>query len=272
VRPLGPGARIGAGLEVIAHLARSNPIDVYDAWSELRGCRVAVKALRPDRLRDRDARAALLREGRLLAHLTHPHLVRAYEVREGDRPVVVLETLRGLPLPALIADRPLGSAEAAQLGLQVGSALRYLNGEGLVHLDVKPSNVIAHAGAAKLIDLSFTRRPGLVDAGLGSSHNLSPEQARGGFAGPAADVWGLGTILYEALAGAPPFGEANGGHPSLDRRADPLRRHRPGAPRALAEAVDATLEPDQLARPEIEELLAVLDAHAGHPAGPGRWP
>src|SRR5688572_227850 len=98
MRPLGPRAQLGDGLEVIAHLARSNVIDVYDAWSELRGCRVAVKALRPDRLHDVRARAALLGEGRLLARLEHPHLVRAYDVQDGARPIVVLETLRGATL------------------------------------------------------------------------------------------------------------------------------------------------------------------------------
>jgi eukaryotic-like serine/threonine-protein kinase len=273
MRPLGPGARLGEGLEVIAHLARSNVIDVYDAWSEARGSRVAVKALRPDRLSDRRARAALLAEGRLLQRLAHPHLVRAYEVHEGERPLVVLETLRGATLAALIAKRRLSTAETAHLGLQVGAALRYPNGEGLVHLDLKPSNVIADAGAAKLIDLSIARRPGLVKPGFGTWCNLSPEQARGGFAGPPADVWGLGTVLFEALTGEPPFrDDEDAEYPCLARHADPVRRHRPRAPLALASAIDAALEPDPLDRPEIEELLDALDEHAGRPAGAGRWP
>jgi eukaryotic-like serine/threonine-protein kinase len=273
MRPLGAGALLADGLEVISHLARSNVLDVYDAWSEPRGARVAVKALRPDRLRDRAARAALLGEGRLLARLAHPHLVRAYEVHEGARPLMVLETLRGATLGALIAERRLSTAETAHLGLQVGAALRYLGGHGLVHLDVKPSNVIADAGTAKLIDLSIARRPGLVKPGLGTWSNLAPEQARGGFAGPAADVWGLGTVLYEALTGAPPFGDDDGAeYPCLEGRAEPVRSRRPRAPRALADAIDATLEPDPLDRPEIEELLDVLDEHAGRPAGPARWP
>jgi eukaryotic-like serine/threonine-protein kinase len=272
VRALGGGARLGAGLEVIGHLARSNVLDVYDAWSEPRGCRVAVKALRPDRRRDPRARRALLREGRLLARLTHPHLVRAYEVHAGERPFVVLETLRGATLGALVARRRLSPAETAHLGLQVGSALRYLHSERLVHLDVKPSNVIADAGAAKLIDLSIARRPGRVKRGLGTWSNLAPEQARGELAGPPADVWGLGTILYEALTGRPPFdADDEAEYPCLERRIDRVRRHRPRTPRALAEAIDAALEPAPADRPRIEQLLDVLDAHAGRPAGPDRW-
>jgi serine/threonine protein kinase len=269
---LGAGARLADGLEVIAHLARSNVLDVYDAWDGRRGCRVAVKTLRPDRRGDPSARRALMREGRLLARLGHPHLVRAYEVHEAERPFVVLETLRGATLGALIDQRRLSPAEAAHLGLQIGSALRYLHAEQLVHLDVKPSNVIADSGTAKLIDLSIARRPGRIKAGVGTWSNLAPEQARGGLVGPAADVWGLGTILHEAICGVPPFGDDDEAeYPCLERRADSVRRHRPRTPRALADALDAALEPAPADRPQIEALLDVLDAHAGRPAGPGRW-
>jgi serine/threonine protein kinase len=276
MRPLGPGAEVG-GAAVIAHLARSSVLDVYDAWDSERGCRVAVKTLRPDRRRDRRARAALLREGRLLTRLDHPHLVRAYAVRDGDRPAVVLEALRGATLGALLERGRLGVGETCHLGLQLGSALRYLHRRGRVHLDVKPSNVIAHAGAATLIDLSIARRPGRVRAGTGTWCFLAPEQARGDHAGPAADVWGLAALLHGALAGHPPFGdEADEDDdvavfPCLVRRAAPLRSLRPRAPRALADALDAGLAPDPAARPTLPTLLEVLDEVAGRPAGPGRW-
>jgi serine/threonine protein kinase len=268
MRPLGPGARVADGVEVIAHLARSGVLDVYDAWSVRRGCRVAVKALRPDRLGDRKARAALLREGRLLARLAHPHLVRAYEVHDGRRPAIVLETLRGATLGALIERRRLSAREAAHLGLQVGSALRFLHAEGLLHLDLKPSNVIADGGAAKLIDLSIARRPGRVRAGLGTWCYLAPEQARGGPVGPAADVWGLGMLLHEALAGTPAFDDDEADYPCLVRRVPRLRSVRS---RALGDAIDAALSPVAAERPSLEALLAVLDEVAGWPAGPGRW-
>jgi serine/threonine protein kinase len=284
MRPLGPGAEVG-GAEVIAHLARSNVLDVYDAWDPERGCRVAVKTLRPDRRRDRRARAALLREGRLLARLDHPHLVRAYAVRGGERPAVVLQTLRGSTLAALLEGGRLGVAEACHLGLQLGSALRHLHGRGLVHLDVKPSNVIAHAGTATLIDLSIARRPGRVKAGLGTWCSLAPEQARGGYAGPPADVWGLAALLHGALTGAAPFGDDDttasaadgadpaglGAFPCLAHGAPPIRSIRPRVPRALAATLDAGLEPDAAARPGLAALLDVLDEHAGRPHGPGRW-
>ena len=271
MRPLGPGAAIG-GVEVIAHLARSGVLDVYDGWDAARACRVAVKTLRPDRRGDERARAALLREGRRLRRLAHPHLVRAYAVHDGPRPAIVLESLRGATLAAIVAERRLGVREAAHLGLQLGGALRYLHGAGLLHLDVKPSNVIADAGAAKLIDLSIARPPGRVRRGLGTWCYLAPEQAEGAVAGPAADVWGLALVLHEALTGAPVYGDEDGAaYPCLVRRPPPLRSVRRGVPGAVASVLDAALAVSAAERPGLGELLEVLDAVAGWPAGPGRW-
>ena len=116
MRPLGRGREIAPGTFVLEHLSRSNALDVYDAWNEPRGCRVIVKALRPDRLRKRGAGARLLREGRLLQRLTHPHIVRGYEVHGGERPAIVMETLGGATVDALADDgRPLSAIELANL-------------------------------------------------------------------------------------------------------------------------------------------------------------
>jgi len=146
-----------------------------------------------------------------------------------------------------------------------------------------PSNVIAHAGAATLIDLSIARRPGRVRPGTGTWCSLAPEQARGEHAGPAADVWGLAALLHEALTGRAPFGDDDAGrsgpaegpggageaeYPCLVHRAPPLRALRPRAARTLAAAIDAGLAPDPAARPPLRALLDVLDEHAGRPAGP----
>jgi serine/threonine protein kinase len=259
VRPLSPGTALAPRLHVLEHLHRSQRLDVYDAWCDRRACRVAAKVLRPDRLRDRSARRALIAEGRLLRRLCHPHLVRGYDVHDAERPVVVLETLAGETLEHLAETRTLSAAELRHLAAHLASALGYLHGEGIVHLDVKPSNVVADGARAKLIDLSIARRPGRTPAGRGTWCTMAPEQARGGTVGPAADVWGLGVTLWHAATGVNPFEHLPERYPQLRHRAAPLRDHR-RLPARLATVIDASLEPDPRDRPAIDDVLAAVTA------------
>ncbi|WP_063768356.1 serine/threonine-protein kinase [Streptomyces griseus] len=287
--PLPPGARPVGGYEILAHLTRTGWLDVYDAWSHERDCRCLLKTLRPDRRHELRLRERLLREGRWLQAFSHPHLVRAYETVETPEPLVVLETLAGETVAHLIGRlrRRLAAPDVAFLGLHLCSALHYLHGRDLLHLDVKPSNVIIDCRRAKLLDLSVARPPGLAPGGIGTPCYLAPEQARGGRLSAAADVWGVGITLYEVATGDLPFLEITttttdgepagddgapstsaspsgtygrqGRYPQLDGRAAPvgtLRR----LPRALATAVDACLEPDPSARPSIDSLAATFDA------------
>jgi eukaryotic-like serine/threonine-protein kinase len=267
MRPLGRGREIVPGTTILAHLHRSAGLDVYDAWNEPRACRVIVKTPRPDRLDRPRARARLLREGRLLVRLTHPHVVRAYEVHDGARPVIVMETLRGETLEHLVArvHRGFGARELANLGAHLASALRHLHAAGVLHLDLKPSNVVAEHGRAKLIDLSHARRPGRIAAGNGTWCYMAPEQVRGGEIGAAADVWGLGIVLYAAAALRPnPLAdladELDVDDPQLHARLEPLRRVRPRLPEELTTLIDACLEPDPADRPPLDEALRRLYA------------
>jgi serine/threonine protein kinase len=262
--PLLPGTSIGPGYAVEEHLSRSNVLDVYDAWDEERECRCVVKTLRPDRLADRGARRALLAEGALLERLTHPGIVRGYATLRQPRPLVAMETLTGETLAHLVdrRARPLGARELAFLGLQLSSAVGYLHRHGVVHLDLKPSNIVAEAGRAKLIDLSIAKAPGRLKAGTGTWCYMSPEQARGGLVGPPADVWGIGVVLWEAACGDTPFGDGEIEYPQLDLRAPGLRTRR-RLPGALARAVDRCLDPDPAARPALAELRDALEPLAG---------
>jgi serine/threonine protein kinase len=262
--PLGAGASIAPGYAVEAHLHRSNVLDVYDGWDEQRECRCVLKTLRPDRVRDRKARRALLAEGTLLQSLTHPGIVRGYATLRQPRPVVAMETLTGETLAHLVEQRgrPLGARELAFLGLQLSSAVGYLHRHGIVHLDLKPSNVVAEAGRAKLIDLSIAQAPGRLKAGTGTWCYMAPEQARGGLVGPPADVWGIGVVLWEAACGDTPFGDGEVEYPQLERRAPALRTRR-RLPAALAAAVDRCLDPDPAARPALAELRDELMPLAG---------
>jgi serine/threonine protein kinase len=234
------------GYRVIEHLSRTRRFDTYEVWSEDRACSCVAKLVREDRSDDARVREALIAEGERLIALVHPHIVRGYELIAHPQPALVMETLDGETLAHLIDRTPGGlpAEDVAWLGLHLSSALRYLHNRDLLHLDVKPANVVAEGGRAKLLDLSLARPPGRYEPGLGTWCYLSPEQEAGRELGPAADVWGLGMTLYEAATGD----EVEGRPPSArGRTAD-----------ALAAAIDGCLDPDPAARPTLDELMRRL--------------
>ena len=262
--PLQEGDTITSGYEVIGHLSRGRALDVYDAWSIERDCRCVAKVLRPDRQVPR-VRRRLTREGELLLGLTHPHIVRAYELRRRPRTVLIMETLDGETVEHMIetAPRRLAIADVAHLGLHLCSAVGYLHGRGYLHLDLKPSNLIVQNGQARMLDLSLSRRPGRLRRGAGTPPYLSPEQASGGWASAATDAWGIGATLYEAATGQRPFPDArHGRYPQIDRRAPSVAGSR-RAPKNFSVVVDACLASDPSERPSVGELADELDAVIG---------
>lgn len=260
--PLSRGEHIAPGYTAIELLRRGDALDVYDAWSEERDCRCVAKMLRPDRRADRVVRDRLLHEGRLLLGFAHPHLVRAYEVIDRPSPVLILETLTGETLGHLIADRRhrLPVRDVAFLGLHLCSALRYLHQHDVLHLDLKPSNIMAECGTAKLMDLSIARSPGPGRRGIGTPQYMAPEQACGGTLSAATDVWGLGTVLFEALtghrAGGAPgdHGPRYGGDGPVTESVGVYRR----LPPALVHLLDGCLAPRQEDRPPVAAIAAGL--------------
>ena len=259
---LSAGEGLAPDYEVVEHLSRGRVLDVYDVWSEERACRCVAKVLRPYRLEDRKWKNRLLREGRILKRLTHLHLVRAYEVLQEPRPIVILETLTGDTVEYIISTqglRRMPVGDIVYLGLHLCSAIHYLHRQGILHLDLKPSNVISNLGVAKVLDLSIARPPGRVRGGAGTRQYMAPEQARGGLVSPKADVWGIGVVLFEATTGRRPFEALEGKrYQQLERRADLVRAHR-RAPAALATVIDRCLEPEPEKRPTVDELADALD-------------
>jgi hypothetical protein len=168
------------GYVVVARLSQGGRFETYDVYSPERDCRCILKTVRADRGDQESGRAALLREGMLLRDLTHPHLVRAYEVLETPRAAVVTEILTGATLAALIEEHgPLSTADTVLLGLHLTSVLGYLHHHGWLHLDVKPSNVVVQAGRAVLIDLGIVARPGDGRPHAGTWGYMAPEQSTG---------------------------------------------------------------------------------------------
>jgi len=263
--PLESGEVIASGYEAIAHLHRSNNFDVYDAWSEERASRCIAKIPRPDRGDDPTVGRRLVREGCLLKKLTHLHIVRAYETLKDPRPTLILETLTGETLQHMIEtrERRLPLKGVVILGIQLCSAAHYLHRHGILHLDLKPSNIVAERGLAKVLDLSIARSPGRGEKDTGTLEYMAPEQARGGYLGPSTDVWGIGAVLFEAATGEPPF-EAyyeEARYEQLERRAEPIRWYR-RVPAAFDDLVAGCLEPEPTRRPTIDELARSLKALA----------
>ena len=262
--PLEEGEELAPGYEVRFHVARSRVLDVYDVWSHERDTHCVAKALRPDRVDHVKARRRLYREGRVLLGMTHPHIVRAYEMIAGARPVLVLEPLTGGSLDrALRSSGPLEPAVVAELGVQLCSAMHYVHGRGLVHSDLKPGNVMGDRGFAKVLDFSLARAPGRGHAGRGTATYLAPEQAVGGLVDGATDVWGIGTVLWSALVGHAPFPVVEDAprYAQLTRRAERVAALRALPPQfaQLDALVAACLEPARRDRPTVGELADGLD-------------
>ncbi len=283
--PLAAGSVLAPGYEIVEHLHQSNNFDVYDVFSEERACRCIAKAPRQDLLEDAKVRHGLLREGRLLKKLTHPHIVRLYESLKEPQPTLILETLTGETLSYIIDNnyRRLPISDVVHLGLHLCSAIHYLHGHGILHLDLKPSNIVSERGLAKILDLSIAHPPRRSKKGAGTKQYMAPEQVRGELVGPATDVWGIGATLYEAATAELPFnaGDEMDSDDDVDfesaadtgtltdtdldayeqvlRRAEPVRAYR-RVPAAFANAVDACLEPEPARRPTLAELTRNLKA------------
>lgn len=201
-----------AGYRLDALIARGGMGVVYRATHLGLERPVALKVISRE-LADRDGfRERFLRESRLAASLDHPAVVPVYDSREVDGELIVaMRLVAGGDLRKLIdRDGPLQPRRAIALLGQVGEALDAAHAAGIVHRDVKPHNVLIEGERAFLSDFGLAKALGDSGAASGNSvvgtaQYMSPEQWRGGAVGPAADIYSLGCVLYEALTGIAPF-------------------------------------------------------------------
>jgi serine/threonine-protein kinase len=229
---------------------------------------VALKRLAENLARDDDLRRRFVREARLAARLSHPNVVRVFDVGEdGGRPFIAMEYVDGETLAELLARRGrLPAAEVARLGVQACAALAAAHAAGLVHRDVKPQNLIlGKDGVLRLGDFGIAvgrEGPQLTLAGtvLGTAGYLAPEQARGEQVTAAADIYAVGAVLYELLTGEPVRDAGSlselGAHVGF-RPPDVARRLR-SAPAELVAAVTACLSLRPEDRPPSAAALARL--------------
>ncbi len=241
---------------------------VWQASDERLERDVAVKILP----RERILGGRFEREARVAARLAHPGIVTLYEASMDDEGAyLVSELVRGPTLDELLDSGELSDQDIVSIGIVLCDALEHAHGQGIVHRDVKPSNILipdtpaSPAQRAKLTDFGVARVVGgdsLTRTGdvIGTLAYMAPEQAEGLEAGPGADLYSLALVLYEALTGINPVrAPAGATRPRrLGTYLPPLRRQRRDLPRALGSGIDMALRPRPRERGRIIDLRRAL--------------
>ena len=260
-----PGTELAPGRTAVRLLGGGDRYEAWLGWDDHLAAPVVLKLLRSDTADDERSRRAIAREAAILRSLAHPSIVRCFDAdTEGAQPYLVLEFLDGPRLSTLLRRfGPLSAEQLVPLALELASALRYMHNERLVHLDVKPQNVIMGA-PPRLIDLSIARhqdRVAELTRSLGTAAYMAPEQAdvtQLRTIGPWTDVWGLGATLYEAANGYRPFAKIRSGE------APPQLSHHPTAfharvPRPVAEIIGLCLSGRAADRPSLAEVYEAFE-------------
>ncbi len=275
---------IGAG-QVISHFRILGPLGrggmgvVYRALDLDLEREVALKFLAPRVTHSAREEARFRREAQAAASLDHPNIGTLYGLGEHDgRRFLVLALYEGETLHRRLERPPLPLPEAAAVAGQLASALAAAHAAGVVHRDLKPSNVmLTRDGRVKLLDFGLARRSGAaplteVGVAVGTAAYMAPEQLRGEEADARADLWALGVVLFEMLAGRHPFGgTAQPGlvHAILHEPPPVLRDLRPDVPAALERIVERCLAkaPDRRWQ-GAGEILAELETAGLWTSGP----
>ncbi|MER7926368.1 serine/threonine-protein kinase [Streptomyces sp. NPDC096057] len=258
-------------------LGRGGMGTVWRAEDETLGRTVAVKELRFPSSIDEDEKRRLitrtLREAKAIARIRNTSAVTVYDVvDEDDRPWIVMELVEGKSLAeAIREDGLLKPRRAAEVGLAILDVLRSAHREGILHRDVKPSNVlIAEDGRVVLTDFGIAQvegDPSITSTGMlvGAPSYISPERARGHKPGPAADLWSLGGLLYAAVEGAPPYDKGSAIATLTAVMTEPLEEPKHAGP--LKDVIYGLLNKDPAQRLDDAGARAMLTAviHAPEP-------
>ncbi|MFL6211251.1 MAG: protein kinase domain-containing protein [Pyrinomonadaceae bacterium] len=279
--------------KILSPLGAGGMGEVYLAADTRTGRRVALKVL-PDYFGQDEQRASRFRqEAHAVLMLNHPNIVTVYDIGEADgAQYIASELVEGETLRRRLAASPLSMGEALEIAAQTAAALAAAHGAGVVHRDIKPENIMLRPdGYVKVLDFGIAKlteqRPASVDTEaatralvqtgpgvvMGTAHYMSPEQARGLAVDARTDIYSLGVVLYEMIAGRVPFEGATASDviaAVLERPSPPLARYAPAAPAQAQWLVNKALRKERDERyqtvkemlSDLRELKQELDAQA----------
>jgi serine/threonine protein kinase len=261
--------------ELLTEAGHGGSATVWQARDRQTGAVVAVKQMRPAEV-DLEAIQRLAQEVKILEELDHPCIVRVFDTGVvQSAPYVVMEWIEGLSLRDRLEDQPrrrLSLTEAVHLVEQIGGALAEAHRHQVVHRDLKPENVLLrapHYRAVKIVDFGMAKLIGAGAANLtqsgfifGTPHYMAPERARGKPVNGAADVYALGVMTYEMLAGRRPF-EGRSPVKLLAKQIDAPVPGIPGLSNAVLQVLLTALAKTPENRPAADEFALALQHAAG---------
>ena len=190
---------------------------VYKAYDNIDDRTVAVKILKDEFLASEEFRRRFKNESKAIAVLSHPNIVKVYDVSYGDKlQYIVMEYVEGITLKEYIEQQGVISwKETVHFTTQILRALQHAHDKGIVHRDIKPQNImLLENGTIKVTDFGIARfsrseTRTMTDTAIGSVHYISPEQARGDITDDKSDIYSVGVVMYEMLTGQLPFQSDN---------------------------------------------------------------
>lgn len=271
------GKRLDGRYEIHELLGVGGMAYVYKAYDNIEKRWVAIKILKEELAGNSDFLRRFRNESKAIAVLSHPNIVKVYDVSFGDRiQYIVMEYIDGITLKQYIEQQgEIKWREALYFTVQILRALQHAHEKGIIHRDIKPQNIILlEDGTIKVTDFGIARflqaeTQTMTDKAIGSVHYIAPEQARGGYINDKADIYSVGVMLYEMLTGQLPFVADNAVSVAImQMQAEPTppSRINPSIPKGLEEITMHAMEKNPAQRfPSAADMLEDVERFRRNP-------